>query len=181
MPVSWAVKELITALKFNYTALRRMTRSEMTAQVDSFRLAGDLYHNDTSLQLEQYRSGNGATWKLTKYSNSLFRETIEVGQGATIKEIFSEELLNAEGLCNHRLLMQMQYKEFVSLVGKIDFKVTDGTTAKNTNTALSSNPTPVWTPLEVEIDIGSYAIDAEMTISIDIQNVNIKDLHIRGY
>ncbi len=181
MATKWSIKELLTALKMNFTVLRRMTRAEMTAQADTLRLAGDLYHNDTTLQLEQYRSGGGATWKLTKYSNSLFRETLEVGQGATIKEIFSEELLNADGLCNHKLLMQMQYKEFVSLAGKVDFKVTDGTTPKNTNTALSSNPTPVWTPLEVEIDIGSYAIDAEMTISIDIQNVNIKDVHIRGY
>ena len=181
MVLSWAIKELMTALKMNFTTLRRMTRAQMVAQINAVRLAGDMYHNDDDLSSEIYRSGDDSAWKLSKFSNLLFRSELAIGIGSTKKEVFDEIIVNAEGLCNTRIMIGVQWKSFVSLAGDIDVEIDDQTTQVSDTIALSSDPTPNWEEKIFSLNTSAYPIDATFNISLDIRNVNIRDVTFRGY
>lgn len=180
MAVSWAVKELLSAVKMNSFGNRRMTDAEQIAQIDSVRFVGDQYHNTSNKTLQIYHSGTGSTFDITELTNFLFRDETQFGIGSSKTKVYDEPFVNSKGKMNTSVFVYVEFLQYVSLAGTIDATLTDGSSPVTVTNGFSSDPTPVVIYKTFVLDATSFTLDDVLNVELELQNCEVRYVEIRS-
>lgn len=177
----WLVKENILAQKLNNMGVRRATTAEQVAVADVDRKEGDLYVHTDKKTLQVYLSGTGGTFRKTELTNFIFKDQTDIGIGNTQIEVYDEEIINHVGKCNNKIFIDVRYLQYTSIASIIEAEVIDGVASPVVSTLnLESTGSPVESTYTFELDVTSLAIDKPLNIHLDLKNINLYNIEIRG-
>ena len=176
----WVPKENVSARKLNNNGLRRMDEADKTTVADEDRLSGDMIHNKTTKALERYQRGTGGTYITTEVSNFIVRNDTEIGIGSTKQTVGDEDFTNRKGLSNNRLIINVTYKQEVSVASEVEVVLTDGTTPVSDLLSLGSNGSPVKSVKQFVLDTTGYTLEVGLNLKVKIKNAIIYNYEVRG-
>ncbi len=180
MAISWAVKELLTAVKMNNFGVRRMSDAEQLATLNSARLLGDNYYNTDHKTLQIYQTGDDSNFDITQLSNFLYRDESQIGAGSSTQTLYDEAFINNQGKMNTRVFVLIEYLKETSQAWSIDAIVTDGSSPITTSISGGSDPSPVPIYDVLEINTTSFTIDDILNIKLDVNDAQIQFIEMRG-
>ena len=78
MALKWALKELLASIKLNQLNTPHYTTAEQQGIIDGDRVVGMTSFNTDDKTLQTYQGGTGSTFKITEFTNFLFRNSANI-------------------------------------------------------------------------------------------------------